>query len=141
MKVCLISHLPSALYWVQQKMYFTANGYNSCNLIIILVVTLIFYIKLLYLSKQSARILNEVKKMERIKAISRNVILAATNTICWIPSSLFFLISVFVAEFPVLVLYWIKLVVLPINAIMNPIIFNLSNIKNDLNKIKGHIKF
>ena len=101
-------------------------------LIIILGVTLIFYIKLFYSSKQSAGILNEVKKTERIKAISRNVILAGTtNAICWIPSSLFYLISVFVAEFPVLVLYWMILVVLPTNAMMNPIIFNLSNIKKN----------
>ena len=110
---------------------------TSVYLIIIQTVTLIFSFKLLNLNSKSNAVLDEVKKRERKQTMTRNIILAGTtNVICWIPFSVFYLVSVFLDNFPVLVLYWMTLVVLPINSMLNPIIFNLSDIKSKMKKIK-----
>ena len=108
-------------------------------LIGILVATLVCYFKLINASRKS--VLDKARKDERSKAVTRSVILVGTtNAICWIPSSVFYLVSVFMDEFPVLVLYWMTLVILPINAMMNPIIFNSSDIKRLFTTIKDNVK-
>ena len=109
-------------------------------LISIFVATLVCYFKLINVSRKSDEVLGKVIKDERTKAVTRSVILVGTtNAICWIPSSVFYLASVFMDEFPVLVLYWMTLVILPINAMMNPIIFNYLDIKRHLTTIKDKI--
>ena len=105
----------------------------------ILVATLVCYFKLINVSRKS--VLDKAKKDERSKAVTRSVILVGTtNAICWIPSSVFYLFSVFMDEFPVLALYWMTPVILPINAMMNPIIFNSSDIKRLFTTIKDNVK-
>lgn len=108
-------------------------------LIGILVAALVCYFKLINASRKS--VLDKAEKDERSKAVTRSVILVGTtNAICWIPSSVFYLVSVFMDGFPVLVLYWMTLVILPINAMMNPIIFNCSDIKRLFTTIKDNVK-
>ncbi len=104
-------------------------------LMIILLVTFAFYMKLLSLnrSKELEVVLNKEKRQERKKAMTKSVVLVGiTNALCWIPVSVFYLVSVFLSHFPVVLMYWITLVVLPINPVVNPIIFNLSNIKDEM---------
>ena len=99
-------------------------------LIGIFVATLVCYFKLINESRKSDKVLGKFIKDERRKAVTRSVVLVGTtNAIFWISSSVFYLASVFMDEFPVLVLYWMSLVILPINAMMNPIIFNYLDIK------------
>ncbi len=106
----------------------------SVYYIVVLLITFIYYSKLLSLGKANT-ILSETEKRERQKGVTRNVVLAgSTNAICWIPNSVFYLVSVFVDQFPIDLLYWMTLVVLPLNAMANPIIFNLSDIKAKLTK-------
>ncbi len=105
----------------------------SVCLLAILATTLFFYKRLLEENKKTGGILSESKKREREKVISKTVVLAGTSkSLCWIPSSAFYLLSLVVDEYPVVILQWMALVVLPFNAIMNPIVFNLSTIREKL---------
>ena len=105
----------------------------SFYLLISLFIILILHYKMIILSSQSNKLLDNVKCNKRQKSIVTHAILVGfTNAICWIPSSIYYLISVFDIKSPVAFLYWITLVVLPINSMINPIIFNLSKIKRKI---------
>ena len=105
----------------------------SVYLLLSLFITLILYYKLIILSTQSNKILEKVTQMNRQKSVTLHVLLVGfTNAICWIPSSIFYLVSVFDIKASVALLYWITLVILPTNAMINPIIFNFSKIKSKI---------
>lgn len=99
-------------------------------------VIIFLYFKTVTSERKTTPVLDKVAQMKRQKSITVCVILAgATNALCWIPSSVFFLVSVSVAKFPVQLLSWVTLVVLPLNAVLNPVIFNLSEIKLQLKQL------
>ena len=105
----------------------------SFYLLLTLFIVLILHYKLIILSNQSEKILHDVKQRKRQKSVTTNVVLVGlTNVICWIPSSIFYIVSVFNINSPVALLYWITLVILPINAMINPIIFNFSEIRSKM---------
>ena len=64
-----------------------------------------------------------------------------TNILCWLPSSGFYLVSSFLDKFPVVLLYWIILVVMPINPLINPILFNFKYLKSTLQMFRFRPKF
>ena len=102
----------------------------SFYFLLLFFIILILYYKLIILNRQSDDVLDDVKLNKRQKSVNRHAMLVvSTNAICWIPSSIFHLVSVFDIKSPVTLLYWITLVVLPINAMINPIIFNLPKIR------------
>ena len=102
----------------------------SFYLLLILFIVLILHYKLIILSGTSSKVLDGEKKNKRQKSVTINIILVGvTNAICWIPSSIFYIVSVFDIKTLVALLYWITLVILPINAMINPIIFNFSEIR------------
>ena len=107
---------------------------TSIYLLFTLLVILMVNFKLIIGSGQSENILDELKQKKTHKIITTHVILAGvTNAMCWIPTSAFYLVSAFGEEVPVVWLYWITLVVLPINSMVNPILFNLSEIRSKIN--------
>ncbi len=140
------SHLSSPLCILlgktdQSIVQFVVTLTVAVYLLSVLSVTLVFYCKLICHKSPSDAVLNEPKKQERQRGITRNVILAGvTNILCWIPSSVFYLVSVSLETFPVALLYWMALVVVPINAMMNPIVLRLSDIKSKLKEIKDKLK-
>ena len=101
----------------------------SLYLISLFIIITFIYCYLIFLINKSKGVVNKTKSKKRQKQMTKYVILVGiTNAICWIPSSLFYLISFFVHEFPVFWLYFVTLCILPINSVLNPIIFNLSDI-------------
>ena len=101
----------------------------SLYLLLSLIIILILYIKLIILSNKSGSVLTEQKQKLRQKTITTNIILVGTtNAICWIPSAVFCLVSVFGIKSSVNLLYFMILIVLPINSMINPIFFNISKI-------------
>ena len=78
----------------------------------------------------SNQVLNGVKQSKRQKNVTNHIILSGlTNAICWIPFSIFYLVSIFNIKSPIALFYWIILIALPINAMINPVIFHLSKIR------------
>ena len=104
---------------------------TSVYLLLILFSIVFLYFKLVAEIKKSPPLLKESKQSHRDKTVITHLIVAEiTNAIRWLPTALFCLVSLFISPFPVLLLYWITLFVLPINSLLNPILFNLSEIKS-----------
>ncbi len=57
-----------------------------------------------------------------IRIIVQLFVLTISNILSWIPSCVTYLVSMFLTEYPMEVLFWITAVVNPINSIMNPIV-------------------
>ena len=88
-------------------------------------------VSLFLIIHSSGKVLDRQKRLDRQKAITTHLLLVGiTNTICWIPTSCFYLVSLFVEQFPMSVLYWITLVILPVNSMLNPILFNFTALKH-----------
>ena len=105
----------------------------SLILLLSLFIILILYYKIIILSKQSDNASDDVKLNKRQNSVTiHSISVGLTNLICWVPSSIFYLVLIFDIIFPVALFYWITLVVLPINAMINPIIFNLSKIRRNV---------
>ena len=110
----------------------------SLYFIILFLIIAVLHCKLLFLTKVSELMTSESQKKERFKNITKHIIVVGlSNGLCWIPSSILFLISSFIDDFPVFLFYWSTLVILPINPMINPIIFNLSKLQFLLKNISG----
>ncbi len=97
--------------------------------------------KMLKINRLSVQVLDSKKKEERQKTLRIHIVVASvTNALCWGPSSLFFLVSGFLDRFPVIVLHVITIFVLPINCVMNPYIFHLSEIKKQTSFLWGKLR-
>ena len=69
-------------------------------------------------------------KSSRDKALLKTVIVTSlTNTLCWIPSSVFFILFLVQFEISYTLLVWTIIAILSINATANPLILNTSSFK------------
>ena len=81
-------------------------------------------------------IINELKKPKTIHSskvqdnqLSKVTILVITiNMLCWLPSSIIYIISVTAETYPTELLTWKSVLINPVNSIMNPVIFWLLQI-------------
>ena len=112
---------------IVQKIF---TAITSTYLLIVFIVIVFIYSKLLFILQQTEMFLKDSKQRQSQSQFTNYIILVgATNALCWIPSSVFCLVSVFIEKFPVSLLYWITLIALPLNSMINPFIFHLSDIK------------
>ena len=107
------------------------TGFTSIYLFLFFILITISYGKLVLIIHSSGKVLDRQKRLDRQKAITTHLLLVGiTNAICWVPTSSFYLVSLFVEQFPMSVLYWITLVILPVNSMLNPILFNFTTLKH-----------
>ena len=69
------------------------------------------------------------KKITTKNVIFQFAIVTGSNLICWFPSSIIFLSSLFNPKYSVDLLIWTTLCVLPVNSIINPVVFILFYVK------------
>ena len=87
-------------------------------------ILLIFYSKLIILVYKPNNILTKHKHRERQRNVAKNILLVGiNNALSWLPTSIFYFMSVFTDTLNVNLLYWMVLFVIPINSLLNPIIF------------------
>lgn len=65
------------------------------------------------------------------------LLVSLSNIICWIPSAVVYVVSSLVKTYPVQMTIWTTIVIVPINSIVNPIIFCTVAVRNFL-KAKFH---
>ena len=56
-------------------------------------------------------------------------LITSSNIICWIPSGIIYIFSMFLEEYPIAMMYWVTIVVTPVNSILNPIVFVFITLK------------
>ncbi len=105
----------------------TFTLFVSVLLIVCSITILIFNICLLCnLKKESA-----VKKKSKLKTktLVQIIVVTTSNLLCWIPSSIIYILSFALIDYSTNLLVWTITAVVPINSIVNPIVFNIMNLK------------
>ena len=121
----------------------TANKIISgCVSVILLISTIIIifvYAELVRVKRQSAKAVgNESKDNNTTQDNSVTVYLAVvslTNALCLFPAGLFYMTAIFIEKYPIILHQITLLLILPINPILNPILFNISIIKKQLRSL------
>ncbi len=92
---------------------------------------LIVYRKLfLSLKTSRAEIANAAsKQFSNTALIVQIVVITCSNVLCWIPSSILYLVAMFMEQYPLQMMLWAVVIVYPFNSIVNPVVFIITTIR------------
>ncbi len=87
-------------------------------------VILIVYILLFYNLRKSSSIIGQANHNERASKslVTQLIVLTSSNIVCWLPSSVVYLYSVFSSEYSMSLLIWTTIAITPINSVINPVV-------------------
>ena len=80
-------------------------------------------------------------KKKNKQIIFQICILITSYSFSWIPSSLVYLSSLFMSNYPVNLPLWVTLFIMPQSSVMNPVVFILFRSKKDCDTKKGQINW
>ncbi len=98
------------------------------------VAILVLYVKIIQAvieSKKNLRIRSTAKRSET-PIIVQLVIITFSNIMCWLPSSGIFLTSLLISQYPIVMVTMTTIVVMPINSLVNPIVFVVSTLRKSM---------
>lgn len=87
-----------------------------------IILVYIFLLKYVWVSQKNVELLVSVKR-SNVALIIQIVIVTSSNIFCWIPSSIIYVLSMFMKEYPIDMIIWITIAVTPINSIINPLVY------------------
>ncbi len=100
----------------------------QCSSTVAILVTYIKMFKSLQESQQ--RLKDSVSKQrDNLPVIIQIIAITSSSILCWIPSCVVFLLSMFLTEYPIQMVVWIIIAVSPINSFLNPTIFLVLNFR------------
>ena len=101
---------------------FVTIGVAVLQMLTFCFIIIIYFQLLRFVLKLKQEMLVESKLMSR-GLVMQILLVTASNLAGWFPSSLIFLISLLKSKYPVDLLIWTTIAVMPINSIINPLIF------------------
>ena len=72
---------------------------------------------------------NLVKLKNNTTLMIQIIIITASNTLCWIPSGIIYLISLFMKKYLIDMVTWATIAITPVNSIINPVVFIVTTIR------------
>ena len=84
----------------------------------------ILLVKAVIKSKEALGSKNNWNK-SNIRLIVQLIVTSLSNIMCWIPASVVYLSVMFLTTYPIHLVTWTTIIILPLNSIINPIIFLL----------------
>ncbi len=95
---------------------------------------IVVYIILVRSLKKSQNTIQQAvsKKQSNIALIVQVIIITSSNILCWVPSGMIFLTSLFLDEYPVTMVIWITIAVAPSNSVVNPVVFAVTSLRKIL---------
>ncbi len=99
------------------------TGISIC--ILVVYIYLIRFLKISHQSLQEAT----SKKQSYLVLIIQTLIVNGSNMACWIPPGVVYILSIFLKRHPVRMLIWVTVAVAPVNSIVNPAVFVVTNIR------------
>ncbi len=63
------------------------------------------------------------KQESKFVLVGQLIMVTASNILCWLPANVVYLVSMFLTRYPIDLVVWTTIAVLPLNAIFNPAIF------------------
>ncbi len=99
-----------------------------------IVFIIIIYINLVKALKKSENNLqgSTSKQRSNTTIIIQILVVTVSNIICWIPSGVIYLVSMFMERYPIEMLVWTTVVVVPVNSVINPVVFIITTSKKML---------
>ncbi len=90
-----------------------------------MLLIIVFYTKLvLSLRKSQEKLQTAMSKAHSNTALLVQLTLVTSSTfVCWIPCATVYLVSMFMREYPIMMIFWVTVTINPINSIVNPILF------------------
>ncbi len=61
-----------------------------------------------------------VGRLSPVLMLRRTILVTLTNSLCWLPSAILLITSTHLQEYPISILFWVVLVISPINSLLNP---------------------
>ena len=93
------------------------------------IVIIILYLKLFKWQKLLNQILAFPRQKSNNSVIVQLLTTSFSNILCWFPSSTVFLICIFATQYPISMIVWTTVVIMPINSIINPLIFIVTTLR------------
>ncbi len=69
------------------------------------------------------------KKQSNASLVVQIIVVSSSNILCWIPSNVIYLISMFMQEYPIDMIIWFMIAVMPINSVINPLVYIFTTIR------------
>ena len=94
-------------------------------------IMILLYIKLFISLKESkASLGNAASKENSNKSLIIQIIVTvAASILCWTPESIVHLVTLFLDNYPIELVIWTTVIVMPIHSFVIPIVFSVTNIK------------
>ena len=86
---------------------------------------ILLVVKVNKLEKSVRKKSNSTKKM-----MSQLILISASNILCWFPTNTIYLSAMFLSTYPINLVIWTTVIIMPINSIINPCVFLLTNVKD-----------
>ena len=82
-------------------------------------------------------LVNEVHKLEKsvrkksnsTKMVSQLILISTSNILCWFPTNAIYLSAMYLSIYPINLVIWTTEIIMPINSVINPCVFLLTNMK------------
>ena len=101
-----------------------------CQLSAIILILIIYIVLIKELRKSQQRMKKATSRQKsNTTLIVQIIIITGSNILCWIPTGVIYLVSMFMKKYPVIMVIWTTIVVTPINSIINPIVFIFTSIR------------
>ena len=100
--------------------WFVALSQSSAS-----VAMVTMYIVLVKTVKESTEALGSLKNLNKINTtlIGQLIVTSLSNILCWFPTNVVYLSAMFLRTYPIHLVIWTTVIILPLNSIINPIIF------------------
>lgn len=100
--------------------------------------TSVCYIKLFLTLNETSRITPQstAKKRSNVLMVIQLISVTVSNILCWIPSSTVSVVATFMNQYPVKMITWTTITVVPINSVINPTIFVAVSLRKFLSSSK-----
>ena len=119
----------NSVFLIKIITWFVVVLQSTANVVIILAYTYIYK----ELQSGSSLDMKEIKKQSYQNIGMQLVITTISNIFCWMPSGVIFFISIYLHYYPLDLIMWTIAVIVPLNSLLNPFIFNFVRLKHVLN--------
>ncbi len=108
---------------------FLINIFISVSQLLAIFSITIMYYKIVMAMKESSHGHDSSKRQKQNRmATYKIVLLAATNILSWLPSSIIYILSTVLVAYPTENIMWTLVAINPLNPFMNPLIFNIAKL-------------
>lgn len=87
------------------------------------------YVQMIRSLSSHKKSLNLSVRKSNTPVIVQVVVVTLSNILCWIPSSVIFLTSLFLSQYPTQLIVWTTITFVPLNSFINPLVFTVTTLK------------